>query len=109
MMRIAFNLSLLIAVLSAVASIAGLAVHGIYRETAWVIPQNRGQDLVTLVALLFFIPCAFAAWRNSPRGTLIWLGLLGYLAYTNTGAAFAYGFNLLFLVHVALYLSMCLI
>jgi hypothetical protein len=102
-MRTAFVLSLLIAVLAAVASIAGLAVPGIYRETAWVVPQNRGQDLVTFVALLVFIPCAFATQRGSPRGTLIWLGLLGYLAYTYTGAAFAYGFNILFLVYVALF------
>jgi hypothetical protein len=33
----------------------------------------------------------------------MWLGLLGYLAYTYAGAAFAYGFNALFPVYVALF------
>ena len=43
------------------------------------------------------------AQRGSPRATLVWLGLLGYLAYTYTGAAFAFAFNELFLVYVALF------
>jgi hypothetical protein len=41
--------------------------------------------------------------RGSTRGTLVWLGLLGYIWYTYTGAAFAYHFNELFLVYVALF------
>jgi hypothetical protein len=33
----------------------------------------------------------------------VWLGLLGYLAYTYTGASFAYRLNQLFLVYLALF------
>jgi hypothetical protein len=102
-LRVAFSLSWLIAALAALAAAVGLLLPGVYRETAWVVPQNRGQDLVTLLALAVMAPVLRAALRGSPRATLIWLGLLGYLAYTYTGAAFAYGFNELFLVYVALF------
>lgn len=58
---------------------------------------------MTLLALAVLVPALIAALRGSARGILIWLGLLGYLAYTYTGAAFAYGFNALFPVYVALF------
>jgi hypothetical protein len=96
-------MTIAIVLLAAVAAGLGLLVPAVYRETAWVVPQNRGQDLVTLLALAAMLPVLAAARRGSPRATLIWLGLLGYLAYTYTGAAFAYGFNLLFPVYVALF------
>lgn len=102
-LRVAFALSRLIVVLAALAAAVGLLIPGVYRETAWVVPQNRGQDLVTLLALAVLVPVLVAARRGSPRSTLVWLGLLGYLAYTYTGAAFAYGFNVLFPVYVALF------
>jgi hypothetical protein len=99
----AFRMTIAIVILAAVAAGVGLFAPAVYRETAWVVPQNRGQDLVTLLALALMVPVLTAARRGSPRATLIWLGLLGYLAYTYTGAAFAYGFNLLFPVYVALF------
>jgi hypothetical protein len=102
-LRVAFALSWLVIVLAVLAAAGGLLLPGVYRETAWVVPQNRGQDLVTLLALVVMVPVLRAAQRGSPRATLVWLGLLGYLAYTYTGAAFAYGFNQLFLVYVALF------
>lgn len=102
-LRVAFVLSWLIIVLATLAAAVGLLLRGVYRETAWVVPQNRGQDLVTLLALAVMVPMQLAAQRGSPRATLIWPGLLGYLAYTYTCAAFAYDFNQLFLVYVALF------
>jgi hypothetical protein len=100
----AFLLSWLVMTLAAIAAAVGLFAPSIYRaETAWVVPQNRGQDMVTLLALVVMVPVLRAAQHGSPRATLIWLGLLGYLAYTYTGAAFAYAFNELFPVYVALF------
>jgi hypothetical protein len=58
---------------------------------------------VTLLALVVLVPVLAAARRGSRRSTLVWLGLLGYLAYTYVGAAFAYGFNELFPAYVALF------
>jgi hypothetical protein len=104
LVRTALRSSVAIAVLATVAAAIGLARPEVYvRETAWVIPQNRGQDLVTLVALASLVLALIQARRGSPRATLVWLGLLGYVAYTYTGAAFAYAFNALFLVYVALF------
>jgi hypothetical protein len=102
-LRVAIALSWAIALLAALAAAVGLLLPDVYRETEWVVPQNRGQDLVTLAALLLLAAVLPAARRGAPRATLIWLGLLGYLAYTYTGAAFAYAFNELFLVYVALF------
>jgi hypothetical protein len=100
---VAHRLTMAIMALAAIAAAMGLLIPDVYRETDWVIPQNRGQDLVTLLALAVLVPVLVAARRGSPRATLIWLGLLGYLAYTYTGAAFAYAFNELFLIYVALF------
>lgn len=100
---VAHRLTVVVAVLACVAAGLGLFMPDIYRETDWVVPQNRGQDLLTLLALAVLVPVLARAWRGSPRATLVWLGLLGYLAYTYTGAAFTYGFNALFPVYVALF------
>lgn len=103
-LRVAFTLSWIVVALAALAAGVGLFTPSVYRgETAWVIPQNRGQDLVTLIALAMLAPTLVRARRGSPRATLVWLGLLGYLAYTYTGAALSYRFNELFPVYVALF------
>ena len=98
-----FRLSIFIFVLALIASSTGLFSPSVYRETSWVIPQNRGQDLVTLLSLFIFAPISIRANQGSLRAYLIWLGLVGYLCYTYTGAAFAYGFNELFPVYLALF------
>lgn len=103
LLRTARWLTVVIIVLAAFASSVGLFYPAVYRETAWVVPQNRGQDLVTLLVVTALVPVIIAARRGSARALLIWLGLLGYVAYTYTGAAFAYAFNYLFLVYVALF------
>jgi hypothetical protein len=79
----------------------GLFWPAIYRETAWVVPQNRGQDLVTLAALALLAITLLFARAGSVRAVPIWIGLLGYVWYTYVGAAFSYRFNELFLVYVA--------
>ena len=49
--RAATPLTFLILVLLPLATLVGLFVPGFYRDTAWMIPQARGQDLVTLLAI----------------------------------------------------------
>jgi hypothetical protein len=103
-LRIAFAMSWIAAALAALASTVGLLVPQVYRfETAWVIPQNRGQDLVTLIVVLVLAPTLLLAQRGASRATLVWLGLLGYLAYTYTAAALVYRFNELFFVYLILF------
>jgi hypothetical protein len=102
-LRVAFGLTWLVLVLASVAAAVGLWMPAVYRETAWVVPQNRGQDLVTLFVVALLVAVLRRAQQGSPRAMLIWLGLVGYLSYTYTGAAFSYAFNELFLVYVALF------
>jgi hypothetical protein len=102
-LHIAHKLTYAIIVLAAIASAVGLLLPSVYRETDWVVPQNRGQDLVTLIALAVLMPITVASRNGSARATLIWIGLLGYIWYTYTGASFSYGFNQLFLIYVALF------
>lgn len=98
------RLTFLAAALAVVASGLGLFVPGVYRDNAWVIPQNRGTDLVTLfLAVPLLLVAVPRASRGAVRATVVWLALLGYLFYIYTGAAFAYAFNVLFLVYVALF------
>lgn len=87
--------------LAGTAAAAGLLVPSVYRETAWVLPQNLGQDAVTLLALVALIYVLARARAGSVHAILLWTGLLGYLWYTYVGASFAYRFNELFLVYVA--------
>lgn len=98
------RLTFLAAALAVVASALGLFLPGVYRDNAWVIPQNRGTDLVTLFVV---IPLLLAVVPRAAKGlagaAIVWLALLGYLFYVYTGAAFAYAFNPLFLVYVALF------
>lgn len=96
-------LSTLVVPLATAASLAGLFVPDLYRETAWVVPQNRGQDFITLAALCVLVAALIFARRGSARALLIWIGVLGYVWYTYVGAAFVYRFNELFLVYVALF------
>lgn len=108
----AFRLTLVITALGTIASAAGLFAPDVYRETEWVLPQVRGQDLVTLVAMPILVLAALRGRREHSddrrparhvRARLAWAGLLGYVLYTYTAASFSYRFNELFLVYVALF------
>ncbi len=102
--RAAHTFTRAIVVLAAVASAAGLLLPGLYRDNAWVTPQNQGTDLVTLALA---VPCLLVAERlaakGSARATIVWFGLLGYVWYVYTGASFAYALNKAFLLYVALF------
>jgi hypothetical protein len=81
--------------------------HNRSQTTCWTVFQQVAGNLLHFGILSGFFEklgwTGYATLRGSERGILIWLGLLGYLAYTYTGAAFAYGFNVLFPIYVALF------
>jgi hypothetical protein len=97
------RLTFLLVPLSIAAAGGGVWVEGLYRDPAAVVPAMRGQDIVTLAASVLLLPAMRAAKNGSARGLLAWIGLLGYMVYAFTGAAFAYGFNELFLLYIALF------
>ncbi len=92
-----------IAVLLVIAAGVGLFTSGFYRDSAGLVAQAIGQDLVSLVvALPALVVSAYLASRGSLRGRLIWLGLLVYVVYTYASYSFGIRFNPLFLVYLAL-------
>jgi hypothetical protein len=94
--------SCLLVGLAAVAAGCGLLVPGLYRE--WALgPAMKGQDLVTLAMLPVLLAALPATRRGSAGASLVRVGLVGYLLYSYAGAAFAYRFNALFLLYVALF------
>jgi len=102
--RAATMLTLLILLLLPVASGIGLFVPGFYRDTAWSVPQARGQDLVTLfVAEPLLIAALAWARRGGARAQALWAGTLGYVLYTYALFSYTAYFNALFLAYVALF------
>jgi hypothetical protein len=102
-LAVARRLTFLAVPLAVLASGGGLFVQGLYRDPAALIPAMRGQDIVTLAAAALLVVAVRAAGHGSGRGLLAWIGLLGYMVYAFTGAAFAYRFNQLFLLYIALF------
>lgn len=106
--RTAEYLTAAILLLTAIAAAVGLFIPDFYRDTAWVVPQNRGTDLLTLAGALPALALTLlAVRRGSQKARIIWLGLLGYVLYIYIGATMAYAFNNLYLVYVALF-SLCI-
>jgi hypothetical protein len=94
----------LILVLLPLATLTGLFVGGFYRDTAWMIPQARGQDLVTLIAIEPLLIVALLAYRKRPIAAVLgWMGALSYVLYTYAMYSYTTYFNALFLVYVALF------
>lgn len=95
--------SVLVGLLLAVAAGAGLLLPGTYQDnTRFAAAAFRGNDLVSLVvALPVLAGSLLLARRGSRRGLVVWLGTLGYVAYTYL-YSFAIAWNRLFLVYVAL-------
>jgi hypothetical protein len=92
-----------IALLLAIAAGGGVFLDGLYRDAPYFAAQAVGQDHVSLAVVLpALVISAFLAFRGSPRGRMVWLGVMVYLVYSYVIAAFDVKFNALFLVYVAL-------
>jgi len=100
--RTATVLTVVVIVAATIASIGGLAVHGLYTDdTAWATAALRGGDLATLLLVVpGLIVAVVLARRGSTRARLIWGGLLGYGIYNFAFYVFGAAFNDLFLAHV---------
>lgn len=102
--RTAVLLTVLILLLAPVATLVGLFAPGFYHDTAWMIPQARGQDLITLVvAEPLLLGAMLAARRGALAASLLWMGALSYMLYTYAMYSYTAYFNALFLVYVALF------
>jgi len=98
-----YLLSALTIPLTVIATMGGLSLPDLYKDPNTVKQAMRGQDLVTLLSMAVLIWSMVATWRGSLRAPLIWIGLLGYMLYTYTGAAFGYAYNPFLLIYIALF------
>jgi hypothetical protein len=119
-------LSILIAVLAAVASAAGLFWNdsgqpfdfvslrgnlvqiygkGLYSfDSVSIVAQEKAQDALTLFAgLPLLIAGIILTWKKSFRGQMLLTGMLGYFLYTYCSMCFATAYNNFFLIYVALF------
>lgn len=102
-LRIAWALSALVAMLATAASLGGLLSSAVYRDNALITTAWKGNDLITLVVVVPMLVGTWAAsMRGSRRGTLLWLGSLGYMLYNYIFYLYGAAFNVLFLGYVAL-------
>jgi hypothetical protein len=91
-------------VLVPIATSVGLFAPAFYRDTAWSIPQARGQDLITLVVVEpLLIAAVLGARRSRAAAPLLWLGTLAYILYTYAMYSYTTYFNALFLVYTTLF------
>lgn len=103
-LRTARLLSILIAILAALASAGGLLLPGLYRDNLFVTSAWKGNDLVTLLlAVPLLVLALLWSTRGSQRALLLWLGLLDYILYNYAFYLFAASFNWFFLIYVALF------
>ena len=82
----------------------GLFYEGLYTDPEILLHQAYGQDTVTLLAVVPLLAIGLGlARRGSLRGYILWLGGLGYMAYTYAVYAVITQFNEFFLGYVALF------
>jgi hypothetical protein len=95
-------LTLLLAILVLIASIAGLTLKSTYaRETTPYANQAMGQDIANLVSIVVLLIAVYFIFKGSIKAFLVWIGALLTLVYVYVIYAFAAHFNSLFLVYVA--------
>lgn len=96
-------LSILIAILAAIASAGGLLLDGLYRDNAFVTTTWLGNDAITLFLVVpILIASLILSQRGSVRAQLIWMGALDYMLYNYAFYLFGAAFNWFFLLYAAL-------
>ena len=96
-------LSILVALMASVASSGGLFIEGLYRDNALVVAAWRGNDIVTLFAVVpMLLVSLFYSLQGSKKGRLFWMGSLWYMVYNYTFYLFGAAFNMFFLLYTAL-------
>lgn len=103
-LKAAWRFSVVIAILAALVSFAGLFWANLYRDPAFFRNAFRGNDLVTLaIAVPLLLWSLRAARRGAARAMLVWMAMLVYMLYNYAYYVFGAVFNPLFLIYVALF------
>lgn len=94
--------SVIVAALMTVSSLAGLWIPGLYQDPLEVVAELRAYDLITLALVVpLLVGSLVLSRRGSVGAQLTWLGVLMYAIYNFAIYVFGSAFNDMFLVHVA--------
>src|SRR5687768_4153961 len=91
----------LLALTVVAATLYGLLSDRAYRLDRTVHLESMAQDVLTLAIVPVLIWAGRRSSAGSLRGHLLWLGLLGYIAYTYLIYAFGVPHSSAFLLYVA--------
>jgi len=98
-----YILSIIIAILAAIASAGGLLLKGLYLDNAFVTTTWLGNDAVTLfLAVPILAGSLFFSACGSHKAQLVWMGALDYMLYNYAFYLFGASFNAFFLIYAAL-------
>jgi hypothetical protein len=99
-----YILSVWLAALMAAQSLLGLIFEGQYRDVEWIRATWFGNDLVTLLLVVPLLIIALVlVRRDSLRGLLLWLGVLGYGVYNYAFYLLGAAFNIFFPLYVLVF------
>jgi hypothetical protein len=105
-LTLAYAISLLIAALMAVASLAGLLVPTTVYPTDELFQAFVPNDVVNLlIGLPILLGSLWLAWRGKLVGLLLWPGALFYVFYTYVVYVLSMPLNVPFLLHLTLVAS----
>ncbi|MCB0585102.1 MAG: hypothetical protein KDD06_07250 [Phaeodactylibacter sp.] len=103
-MKTSYRLSMIAAILTALAATAGLFIPGLYQDSEYLITVWQGNDWVTLIVVVpALLITLYLSEQGSIKAWLIWMGLLLYLFYNYAFYLFATAFNAVFLAYVSLF------
>jgi hypothetical protein len=102
-LRAPLGFSFALVVVAGIASAIGAFVPSIFRDAPVTVGNARGTAVVLLVVgLPLLVGSMRLATRGSRRALIVWLGVLGYVAYNAVIFSFATVFNALFLFYAAM-------
>lgn len=103
-LKIFHMLSIPIIILGIIAAFGGLFFDWLYNDPYDVLVQAIAQDAVTLfVVIPLMVISLYLSMKGSLKGTLVWLGCIGYMLYTYITYTGIASFNEFFLIYVAIY------
>lgn len=96
-------LSIIIALLAAIASAGGIWIKNLYKDNAFVKSAWYSNDLITLfVAVPLLVLAIYLTQQRSQRWLMLLMGLIGYVFYNFAFYLFGAAFNIFFLIYTVL-------
>ena len=98
-------LSVIIFILSLIATISGLLLSNLYQDSDTMITIWKSNDLITLIIVLpiFIVSIIFWFKKKSLKALLVWYSVLWYLIYNYSFYVYGAAFNDFYLIYVFIY------